>query len=133
MVNWTLNSRHLRLEIDLGVACKTSPQKFIAILVEEAERHGLVLDDPAPFAVFKNFGESSLDFRLYFWIELNDKTNGLLVSSDLRIMIEKKLADEGIDVPFPQRSIHLSAGEPMQVEIVRKEEGEKAPSGIHAI
>ncbi len=119
VVNWTLNSRFLRKEISLGVSYGSPPQKIIDILLEAAERHGLILKDPAPFAVFNNFGESSLDFVMYYWIELNDKTNSLVVGSDLRIMIEKKLADSEIEVPFPQRDIRLASNNPVQIEIVQ--------------
>jgi small-conductance mechanosensitive channel len=98
VVNWTLNSRLLRRELSLRVALDSPVQKVIEILNEAAARHGLVLKEPAPLATLSHFGDNSLDFILYFWIELNDKTNGLLVDSDLRIMIEKRLADFDINV-----------------------------------
>ena len=126
VVNWTLNSRFLRRELKVGVAYGTPTKTVIEILNEAAERHGLILKDPAPFATMSNFGDNSLDFTLYFWIELNDKTNGLVVDSDLRIMIEKRLTELGIHVPFPQRDIHLSADRPLQVEIAWKND-EAAP------
>jgi small-conductance mechanosensitive channel len=98
VVNWTLNSRLLRRELTLRVVLDSPTQQVIEILHEAAARHGLILKEPAPFATLSHFGDSSLDFILYFWIELNDKTNGLLVDSDLRIMIEKRLADFEIHV-----------------------------------
>ena len=98
VVNWTLNSRLLRRELTLRVVVGSPTQQVIEILHEAAARHGLILKEPAPFATLAHFGDSSLDFILYFWIELNDKTNGLLVDSDLRIMIEKRLADFEIHV-----------------------------------
>ena len=98
VVNWTLNSRLLRRELTLRVVLGSPTQQVIEILHEAAARHGLILKEPAPFATLAHFGDSSLDFILYFWIELNDKTNGLLVDSDLRIMIEKRLADFEIHV-----------------------------------
>ena len=120
VVNWTLSSRLLRRELKVGVAYGSPTRTVIEILNESAERHGLILKDPAPFATMSNFGDNSLDFTLYFWVELNDKTNGLVVDSDLRIMIEKRLTELGIHVPFPQRDIHLSADRPFQVEIAGK-------------
>jgi potassium-dependent mechanosensitive channel len=127
VVNWTLNSRFLRRELKVGVAYGTPTKTVIEILNEAAERHGLILKDPAPFATMSNFGDNSLDFTLYFWIELNDKTNGLVVDSDLRIMIEKRLTELDIHVPFPQRDIHLSADRPLQVEIAGKKD-DSAPA-----
>ena len=96
VVNWTLNTRLLRRELTVRVALGSPTQKIIEILGEAAERHGLILKEPAPFATLSHFADSSLDFTLYFWVELNDKTNGLMVDSDLRIMIEKRLADLNI-------------------------------------
>ena len=105
VVNWTLNSRLLRRELTLRLALDSPTQKVIEILNEAAGRHGLVLKEPAPLATLSNFGDNSLDFTLYFWIELNEKTNGLLVDSDLRMIIEKRLADfdihTGITRPQP--------------------------------
>lgn len=98
VVNWTLNSRLLRRELTLRVALDSPTQTVIEILNEAAARHGLILKDPAPLATLSHFGDNSLDFTLYFWIELNDKTNGLLVDSDLRLMIEKRLTDFDIHV-----------------------------------
>jgi small-conductance mechanosensitive channel len=110
VVNWTLNSRLLRRELTLRVALDSPPQQVIEILHEAAARHGLILKEPAPFSTLSHFGDSSLDFILYFWIELNDKTNGLLVDSDLRIMIEKRLADFEIHVGITRpQSVDTSA------------------------
>ena len=64
-----------------------------------------VLEDPAPLAVFSNFGESSLDFVLYAWVERYEDT--MLVASALRQTINDRFADEAIVIPFPQRDIHM--------------------------
>lgn len=117
VVNWTLENRFLRREINVGVAYGSPVQEVTKLLIEAAERHGLILKNPLPFATFSNFGDNSLDFILYFWIELNDKTNGLVVDSDLRIMIEKRFNEVGISVPFPQRDIHFDASKPLQVQL----------------
>lgn len=119
VVNWTLNNRLIRREIRLGVTYGSPTQDVIKILTEAAERHGLVLDDPAPVATLSNFGDNSLDFTLYFWVEQNDKTSAIVVESDLRIMIEKRLHDAGIAVPFPQRDVHLTTTEPLQVQLAQ--------------
>ncbi len=98
VVNWTLNSRLLRRELSLRVALDSPTQKVLEILNEAASRHGLILNDPAPLATLSHFGDNSLDFILYFWVELNDRTNVLLVDSELRIMIEKRLAELDIHI-----------------------------------
>jgi small-conductance mechanosensitive channel len=77
----------------------------------------LVLDQPEPIATFSNFGDNSMEFVLFFWIEQNDKTNAFVVESDLRIIIEKRLSEDGISVPFPQRDVHLEMSKPLKIEI----------------
>ncbi len=119
VVNWTLHNRNIRREIRLGVTYGAPTQDVIKILTESADRHGLVLDEPAPIATLANFGDNSLDFILYFWIEQNDKTSPIVVESDLRIMIEKRLSESGISVPFPQRDVHLEMSKPLQISLTR--------------
>ena len=93
VVNWTLNNRLLRRELTLRVVLGSPTSSVIDVLIQTAQRHGLILKDPAPIATLSHFGDNSLDFTLYFWIELNEKTNGLVVDSDLRMMIEKRFED----------------------------------------
>lgn len=127
VVNWTLNSRLLRRELTLGVAYGSPAKTVIDILIDSAERHGLILKNPEPFATLSNFGAASLEFRLYFWVELNDKTNSLVVDSDLRVMIEKRLTELDICLPSPPREIFLSAAQPLEIEIAGKR-NEPAPA-----
>jgi small-conductance mechanosensitive channel len=90
----------IRREIKLGVTYGSSSQEVIRILTEAAARHGLVLDQPEPIATLSNFGEKSMEFTLFFWIDQNDKTSAIVVESDLRIIIEKRLTEEGIYIPI---------------------------------
>lgn len=117
VTNWTLSSSRMRRNIRVGVAYGTDPRMVMDILTDCASRHGLVCKDPAPFAVFEDFGDNALIFSLYFWIELGKGTNPMVVASDLRLMIEKRLAEAGIGVPFPQRDIHLISQQPINVRM----------------
>ena len=117
VTNWTLTSGHMRRSIRVGVAYGTDPQKVMEILAEVAGRHGLVLKHPAPYAIFEDFGDNALIFTLYFWINLGGGTNGIIVASDLRLMIEKQFAENKIGVPFPQRDMHLTTDKPIEVRI----------------
>jgi small-conductance mechanosensitive channel len=116
VTNWTLTHRKIRLFLRVGVAYGTPPQKMIEILTEAAGRHGLVCKEPAPFVVFDDFGENALVFHLYFWLDLKGSINAMIVTSDLRLMIEKRFAETGIEVPFPKRTVHLNADSPIKVE-----------------
>jgi potassium-dependent mechanosensitive channel len=105
VTNWTLSDRRRRLEIDVGVAYGSDPEKVVQLL--EAAAHDVkdVLEDPAARAWFSGFGDSSLNFRLYAWIGNYDLGNAS--QSALRVEILKKLNQNGIEIPFPQRDINI--------------------------
>lgn len=117
VTNWTLSSSRMRRNIRLGVAYGTDPRVMIEILTDCAGRHGLVCKDPAPFAILEDFGESALVFVLYFWVEMGKGTNAVVVASDLRLMIDRRLKEMGISVPFPQRDMHLVSNTPLMVRM----------------
>jgi potassium-dependent mechanosensitive channel len=105
VTNWTLSDRRRRLEIDVGTAYGSDPAKVLRALEAAAREVKEVLDDPAPFAWFTGFGDSSLDFRLHAWIV--DYDRGLVNQTALRIAIYNKLKEAEIEIPFPQRDIHI--------------------------
>lgn len=122
ITNWTHSNRRLRRTIKVGASYGSSSQKVAEVLVECANRHGKVLKDPEPMALFEDFGENALMFSLYFWVELAGGTNAALVSSDLRFMIEKRMAEAGIEIPSPQRDMRIVTDSPLQVEWAPKNE-----------
>jgi small-conductance mechanosensitive channel len=89
----------------VGVAYGTEPGTVIKILLDAANRHESVLTDPPPAAYLKGFGESSLDFELQFWV-MQD-SNWMGVRSDIAMTAMKALDNAGIEIPFPQRDLHL--------------------------
>ncbi len=117
VTNWTLSSSKMRRNVRVGVAYGSNTRTVMDILTEVADRHGKVCKDPAPFAVFEDFGDNALIFVLYFWVELGPHTNPMIVTSDLRMMIEKRFTESGIGVPFPQREMHLTTDTPIQVQM----------------
>ncbi len=127
VTNWTLSSGHMRRSIRVGVAYGTDPQKVMEILTDVAGRHGLVLKHPAPYAIFEDFGDNALIFTLYFWINLGGGTNGTVVASDLRLMIEKQFAENKIGVPFPQREMHLTTDKPIQMQLTPTPKAKQDP------
>ncbi len=127
VTNRTLSSKEMRRTLQVGVAYGTSPGKVMDLLKESAERHGLVLKSPEPFVVFDDFGDSALLFSLYFWLEQKPSINPMIVTSDLRLMIEKRFSEAKVAFPFPQRDVHLMSGKPLQVQWAAQAEPEAAP------
>lgn len=103
--NWMHGSAMGRVSVPVGVSYNSDPQQVQEILLACARNHNLVLAFPAPVVFFMNFGESSLDFELRCY--LGNIDYALTVSSDLRFEIFKRLREEGIEIPFPQRDLHL--------------------------
>lgn len=105
VTNLTHSNNNARLSLQVGVAYGSDTRKVASILLECAEKHKRVLKKPEPTVVFKNFGESSLDFELRCYT--NDIWSGWSIPSDLRYEIDARFREEGIEIPFPQRSLHI--------------------------
>jgi potassium efflux system protein len=105
LINWTLSSRNRRIEIQVGVAYGTEPERVLALLRDAARGRPGVLDAPEPWALFRGFGQSSLDFSLFFWTA--DFDGWPRVRSDVTVIVNKMLREAGIEIPFPQHDVHL--------------------------
>jgi small-conductance mechanosensitive channel len=129
VTNWTLANADRRWVIKIGVAYG-SPTRTVAQVLEAcAARHGLVLKEPAPLAIFEDFGESAMVFALYFWHNLL-KSNILEVMSDLRFMIEKEMREAGIVIAFPQRDVHFNPTHPIRIEVASTDQSQRAARGL---
>ncbi|BBO70066.1 hypothetical protein DSCA_39960 [Desulfosarcina alkanivorans] len=105
VTNWTLGDRGMRLSIPVGVAYGSDVEAVMRVLMAVATESDRVLKDPQPVVLFLNFGDSSLDFQLRVWIaDFNDRR---IVQSALIRDIDRRFRDEGIEIPFPQRDLHL--------------------------
>lgn len=129
VTNWTHTNSRLRRIVRVGVAYGSLTTQVRDILAECANEHGLILKDPPAEALFEDFGDNSLIFALYFWIDYGPEVNPLQVASDLRFMIDKRFAEENIVLAFPQRDIHLDSAEPLRVEMVYPPGIKSGPSG----
>jgi len=118
VTNWTLSSQSVRIVVKLGVAYDTPVQDLTDLLLEVADRHGLVQDKPPPEVLFEDFGADALQFGLYVWVEIKPGVDWRAITSDLRFMIHKTLAAHGIVMSFPQRDIHLDAAQPLAVRLI---------------
>ncbi len=119
VVNWTLGDNRIRTQVNVGVAYGSPTQEVARLLYKAADEHPLVLKYPEPFVIFNEFGSSSLDFELHFWIALVEKTSALMVRSDLRHRIDALCREADVVIAFPQRDVHLDTSKPLQVQISR--------------
>lgn len=105
VVNWTLNDRTGRIEIPVGVAYGSDTAKVRDMLVACARAHPRILADPPPTALFRAFGDSSLNFELRCFTD--NVMERLAIVSDLLFAIDRRFREEGIDIPFPHRTVHV--------------------------
>jgi potassium-dependent mechanosensitive channel len=105
VINWTLSSQWRRVDVPVRVAYGTDPERVIKLLVGVAESYPGVLLDRPPMAFFMGFGESSLNFELRFWSAWHD--TWFQLQSDVTVAVAKALREAGIEIPFPQRDLHL--------------------------
>lgn len=109
VTNWTLSDKTRRLDIQIGVAYKSDPREVYSILMQVVTDHPEVLKSREPFIIFTGLGESSLDFKIYFWI--SDILEGMRIRSELLFKIFETLRENKIEIPFPQRDLHLKLDE----------------------
>jgi small-conductance mechanosensitive channel len=104
VTNWTLSDRMRRIDISIGAAYGSDPERVLSVLLEVAKQERRVLASPEPVPLFVGFGDSSLDFQLRAW---TDDPQWPLVRSDLSIAVYRAFRANGIEIPFPQQDVHL--------------------------
>src|SRR2546423_5919554 len=109
VTNWTYGDPRVRFRIPVGVAYGSDVRKVSDALVAAGRSNPHVLDDPAPSVFLKEFGASSINFELVVWSsEMSHRPSRF--KSDLNFAIEEKLREAGIEIPNPQRDLHIRSG-----------------------
>lgn len=103
VVNWSQNNRVTRFRVDVGVAYGSDTSKVEKILLEAAKENKDVISKPEPMVFFQNFGDSSLDFSLFFFSRNLFRIER--TKSDLRFVIDQKFRENNVAIPFPQRDV----------------------------
>jgi potassium-dependent mechanosensitive channel len=108
VTNWTLSDALRRVNLDVGVAYTADPPRVIEILRNVAASHPKALAEPAPLALCTGFGDSALKFQLRAWTRIEDAESFL---SELAIGVHRALSVAKIEIPFPQRDVHIRNGD----------------------
>jgi len=114
VTNWSIGDPKVRLRFPVGVSYGSDPRLVEKLLLEAAAANPHVLIDPAPSVRFVEFGDSSLNFELRVW-SIDMVTRPGALRSELNFTICDKFKQHGIEIPFPQRDLHLK--EPVRVEL----------------
>lgn len=106
VTNWTGKDVRKREILKVSVSYDADSRRVEELLREVVRSHSKVLKDPAPFVVFRDFGDDGLEFEIYYWFELR-VSSGLTISSDMRHHIAALFKREEINIPYPQRDVHI--------------------------
>jgi potassium efflux system protein len=105
VVNWTLSDLTTRVVVPIGIAYGADPQQALTIMEATVRENPLLLKDPPPAVLFIGFGESSLNFELREIVK--NLGDSVAVRHQLHLALERALREAGIEIPFPQRDVHL--------------------------
>lgn len=105
LVNWTHDDASIRVDVPVGVAYGSDLQQVHAILLETAKGLAIAMPSPAPAALMTGFGDSSIDFQVQIWIA--HPRDLPAAKSQLGLAIDAALGAAGVEIPFPQRDLHI--------------------------
>jgi small-conductance mechanosensitive channel len=118
VINWSYTHNRLRLLTPIGVSFDCDVPLAMQLAEEAARETRRVLSHPAPVCRLMGFGDSSVDLEVRFWIE--DPTNGVTnVRSQVLLAVWEKFREHGVQIPFPQRDLHIKGGSELAVELRR--------------
>jgi len=121
VINWTLSDPVTRIIVPVGIAYGSDTALARKRLLAIAKASPYVLAEPAPYVVFRNFGESSLDFELRAYIGNRDLWPEVIDS--LHDEIDKSFRQAGIEIAFPQRDLHVRSVDPAVREVLKDQPG----------
>jgi small-conductance mechanosensitive channel len=108
VINWTFRDRLRRIDLSVGVAYASEPNKVIALLEQVARDHPHILAYPAPKCFFTSYGDSAINFQLLAWTDQSsDHTKVPQIESDLNAAVYDAVKAAGMSFPFPQREVRL--------------------------
>jgi potassium efflux system protein len=123
LINWSLSDNYVRIRIPVGIAYGSDTKLAEELLIQVAGKNQRVLSEPAPQAVFKGFGDSSLNFELRVYV--NGIDDYIPVMHEVNLAIDKAFKEAGLTIAFPQQDVHLDAAGPLEVRVVSGPSGSK--------
>ncbi len=116
IINWTHTDQKMRVRVNVGVSYGSDVREVERLLFKAVSEHTRVLKNPEPYVLFREFGPSSLDFTVYFWIDMAVAST-VKVPSDIRYRLVALFADAGITIALPQMDVHLDSAAPLALRM----------------
>ena len=108
LINWTLSDQRRRIDIKVGVAYGTEVKLVMQTLLNCVADNDQLLTNPAPYVLFDEFAESYLEFELRCWT--SNYADWVSIKSDIMVLIDDAFKEKKLEIPFPQRDLHLKSG-----------------------
>ena len=108
IINWSHMESRTRFHVSVGVAYGSDTKLVKEVLLDCAHDHPDIVTHPEPFVRFTDFGNSSLDFQLFFWTLKTFRVEN--IKSSMRFKIDEEFRKNNIRIPFPQRDVHILKG-----------------------
>jgi potassium-dependent mechanosensitive channel len=126
LTNWTLTDNRRRVDLPVSVAYGHEPGTILTLLRETTQAHARVAPYPAPEAFLVAFGDNTVHFVLRFWSTI-DLWGA--VSSEVYVLVNSALGKTRIDLPYPQRDLHLKSIDPQVLEAFGSTPARGVPQG----
>ena len=110
VTNWTLDDKRVRIDFIVGVAYGSDTRLVGTILQDLLSANESVLEDPEPRVLFVEFGDSSLNFRVLAYVA--NVSDRLTTQSELHFAIDEAFRKNDVEIPFPQRDLHVRSISP---------------------
>ena len=114
VVNWSHGDLKIRLDIEVGVSYESDLDKVLSVLKSIAKDCPEILKKPEPDVIFTSFGDSAWNMKLRCWIKSPERHH--IIRSIINCEIVRKFRKHDIEIPFPQRDLHLRSPQPLQID-----------------
>lgn len=124
VINYSHGDTRIRITVDVGVSYNSDLDLVLKVIKEVAVNHKKVIQSPEPIVLFRDFGDSAWEMRLRCWI-FNPKEQ-YVIASELRCEIVRQFRKNNIEIPFPQRDLHVRS--PLPVPLSSREKASEEAS-----
>jgi len=108
VINWSFSHKDVRVRSSIGISYEANPRQAMDLCLDAAKAEPRVINDPEPKCLLIGFGDNSIELELRFWIA--DPSNGVgNIRSEVLLGIWDRFEEAGIEIPFPQRDVHLKS------------------------
>jgi len=109
IINWSQIDYNTRFSVDVGVAYGSDTKLVTQILLDCANMNKHISAKPKPFVRFSNFGDSALEFQIFFWVRETFYVEN--IKSEMRYAIDDAFRKNKVQIPFPQRDVHIKSNQ----------------------